>query len=118
VGFGTRRPPSMRNIRVMTSQGRPLSRLRRALENGSVLTVPAAAAEMSNLNDALKITLLIEAQDEDRYERAVARWVGRCAMECPRVGIHELRMALNAFESIPDASARKTLEDLASWATR
>ena len=33
-------------IRSMTSQGRPLSRLRRALENGNLLMVRAAAAEM------------------------------------------------------------------------
>jgi hypothetical protein len=105
----------------MPSQGRPLSRLRRALENGNLLMVRAAAAEMGgrvSLKDALRITLLIETQDEDRYERAVARWIGRFALECPRVGIHEVRTALEAFDAIPDPAAQKILEDLAAWAAR
>jgi hypothetical protein len=63
-------------------------------------------------------TLLMEAQDEDRYERAVARWLGRFALECPQVGIHELRTALNAFDTMPAPESRKKLEELVAWATR
>lgn len=105
------------NICSMTSQGRPLTRFRRALENRNLLMVHAAAAELPHIGlaDALAITLLIEEKgEEDQYERAVVRWLGRFAMECRNVTMHDLRRALDAFEALPDENARVALSGLLS----
>jgi hypothetical protein len=97
-------------------KGSPYARFRRALSLGKLSLVYAAAAELPtiNLHDALAITLLIEAQDNDRYDRAVVRWLGRFALEVPTVGIEDLRRALLAFQALPENpdGARQALRDL------
>jgi hypothetical protein len=100
----------------MTSEGSPYARFRRALRIGRLSMVYAAAAELPqvDLDDALAITLLIERQDPERYERAVVRWLARLCLEVPTVGIEDLRGGLLAFEAMPDnpAGARQALSDL------
>jgi len=100
----------------MTSQGSPYARFRRALARGNLAIVRAAAAELPrvDLADALAITLLIEAQDEERYERAAVRWIARFALECPGVAIDELRTALDAVSAAPSPEARAALAEICS----
>jgi len=97
-------------------KGSPYARFRRALALGKLSLVYTAAAELPtiNLHDALAITLLIELQDNDRYDRAVVRWLGRFALEVPTVGIEDLRRALLAFQALPEnpEGARQALRDL------
>ena len=55
----------------MTSQRSSLARFRRALKTENLNIIRAAATELPSvdLEDALTITLLMERQDDDGYER-------------------------------------------------
>ena len=72
----------------VTAAGSPHSRLLRALERGNLELVRLAAVECAriDLEDALRILLLIRDQDPDRYERAAVRWSGRMLASRPTVG--------------------------------
>ena len=101
----------------MTSGGSPYSRFKRALATGNLALVHAAAAELPSveLGDALRICLLMSAGgDEDRYERAAVRWLGRRVLERPGIGLGELRQGLIAFEALPynPRAARGALQEL------
>ena len=84
-------------------KGGPYQRFRRALAIGRLPLVLAAAAELPRLDvaDALEVLLLIADQDEARYPRAAARWLGRLALERPGVTLAELRLAAAACEVLP-----------------
>jgi hypothetical protein len=88
----------------MTSDGSPYTRFRRALETGNETLVFAAAHELPhvNLDDALRICLLLRDGDRDRYERAAVRWLGRFALEARGVTIDALRQAADALDALPD----------------
>jgi hypothetical protein len=100
----------------VTSQGSPYARFQRALRIGRLSLVRAAAAELPriDLTDALAICLLIERQEEERFERAAVRWLGRLSLEAPTVGIDDLRQGLAAFEALPynPVGGRQALADL------
>jgi hypothetical protein len=102
----------------MTSDGSVYERFRRALKGGRLLQAMAEARDIPRmpLSDALDLCLLLETNDDPRYERAAARWVGRFALECRRAEPHDLRRALDAFEELPDPTARETLVGLAAMA--
>lgn len=84
-------------------KGSAYSRFRRALDTGNLTVVRAAAAELPtvNLDDALRICLLLRDADPRRYERAMIRWLGRLCLERPQLGLEELRGALAACERLP-----------------
>jgi hypothetical protein len=92
----------------MSSQGSPYARFQRALRIGRLSLVRAAAAELLriDLTDALAICLLIEQQEEERFERAAVRWLARLSLEAPTVGIEDLRQGLAAFEALPHDPVR------------
>ena len=100
----------------MTSDGSPYARFQRALRNGRLSMVRAAAAELPRveLDDALSICLLMSEQDAERYERAAVRWLARLSLEVPTVRIEDLRAGLLAFEALPEnpGGARAALADL------
>ena len=87
----------------MSIKGGSYTRFRRALDSGNLPIVKAAAAELPaiNLDDALRICALYRA-DPSRYEAAVIRWLGRLCLERPDTTITELRLALAAFERLPE----------------
>ncbi len=88
----------------VTSDGNPYTRFRRALETGNEALVTAAALELPRiaLDDALRICLVLRGGDQDRYERAAVRWLGRFALEARNVTIDDLRMAADALDALPD----------------
>jgi len=98
------------------SSGSPYARFRRALGTGDLPLVRAAAAELPrvDLQDALRICLLMSAQDDDRFERAAVRWLARATLETPTMRLDDLRLGLIAFEAMPynQAAARRTLAQL------
>lgn len=100
----------------MTSQGSPYARFRRALTTGNLLLVRAAAAELPRveLADALRVCLLIQRGDPDRYERAGIRWLGRLSLERPEVGFDDLAEGLAALRVLPTQpeAALAVLRDL------
>jgi len=97
----------------VTSQGSAYARFRRALEAGNELLILATARELPRvpLEDALRICLLIRGGDPDRYERAAVRWLGRFALEAHNVTIHDLRLAADALDALPER-ANEAMERL------
>ena len=105
----------------MSIKGSPYARFVRALEVGKLSLVYAAAAELPrlNLDDGLRVLVLMAEQDRPRFDRAAVRWVARLALE-RRLGIDDLRAALAACEllaSHPD-EGRVVLERLLRQASR
>ncbi|MCA1689041.1 MAG: hypothetical protein LC720_00890 [Actinobacteria bacterium] len=97
----------------MTSQGSAYGRFRRALNRGNLDLVHAAALELPHVDlvDALRIVLLMRGADDERYDRAAARWLGRFALERPSARLEDLQLALHALEALPynELAARQTL---------
>jgi hypothetical protein len=85
-------------------KGSSYARFRRALDSGNVTLVRAAAAELPtiNLDDALRVCLLLRRADAALYERAVVRWLGRLALEHHGATLAMLHQAVAAFERLPD----------------
>jgi hypothetical protein len=75
----------MRTSVRVTSGGSPYVRFRRALDSGNLTLVRAAAAELPRveLGDALRIVWLMR-DDDQLYERACVRWLGRFCLEAPQ----------------------------------
>ena len=100
----------------VTAAGSPRSRLLRAIERGNLELVRLAAVECAriDLEDALRILLLIRDQDPDRYERAAVRWSGRMLASRPGIGFGRAGEILSNTEHLasPDgavAAARLAL---------
>ena len=91
----------------VTTDGSPYSRFIRALQTGNELLVIAAARELPRvgLDDALRICLVLRDGDEERYERAAVRWLGRFALEAAGATIDDIRMAAEALEELPQRTA-------------
>jgi uncharacterized membrane-anchored protein len=88
------------------------ARFRSALDAGNLTLARAAAAELPtiNLDDALRVCLLLRAADAAGYERAVVRWIGRYALEHPNATLGMLHQAVAAFERLPDDPETASLE--------
>jgi hypothetical protein len=82
--------------------GTPQGRLQRALQIGDPLTAITAAGDCQRLvlDDALALALLLLRADDARGGRAVARAVGRYALELPRVDLAELALLVSGFERL------------------
>src|SRR6478752_1933289 len=104
----------------MTSDGSPYPRLMRAIQVGNLAIIEATAAELGwvALRDALGILLVIEAKDDERFERSAVRWAGRLALEAPDLALAELAGALDSLHVPPDEHAHRTLLTLADRAVR
>jgi len=63
----------------------PLPRFRRAVARGSLLQAEAAARELGRieLDDALRLLLLLLRDNDPRFERAALRFMGRVLAERP-----------------------------------
>ena len=92
----------------VTAAGSPRSRLLRAIERGNLELVRLAAVECERieLEDALRILLLIRDQDPDRYERAAVRWSGRLLASRPAIGFGRAAEVLSSAEGLasPDGA--------------
>jgi hypothetical protein len=95
----------------MTSDGSAYARLRRAIQAGNMAIITATAAELRHigLRDALGILLVIEAEDEDRFDAAAVRWAGRLALETPGLELAELAGAIESLNALPDEHAQRSL---------
>jgi hypothetical protein len=87
----------------MTSQGSAYGRFRRALAQGNLQLVRAAAGELPTvrLDDALSVCLLIRDRDPERYERAALRWVARFAVEARSATLGDVQAAAGALALLP-----------------
>ena len=83
----------------MSIKGSPYARFRRALELGKLPLVLAAAAELPRLDleDGLRVLVLMAEQDRPRYDRAAVRWLARLALD-RRLDVEDLRSGLAACD--------------------
>jgi hypothetical protein len=98
----------------VTSDGHPLTRLRHALERGSVNQIRAIAAELPQpvgLEDALAICLALLDREPETYPRAAARWASRFAIE-RRLTLAEAQLALAALAALTTDGERAAVEAL------
>jgi hypothetical protein len=67
--------------------------------------VLSAAAELQSiqLDDALEILILMAAENDPRFDRAAARWVGRLLAETP-IGLADGRFVLALVERLPQGA--------------
>jgi hypothetical protein len=102
----------------MTSDGSPYSRLKRAIQAGNLAIIAATAAELGwvPMPDALGILLVIEAKNDERFERSAVKWAGRLALEVPDLALAELAGALESLHALPDEHAQRSLLMLADRA--
>jgi hypothetical protein len=99
----------------VTSQGSAYPRFRRALAAGNLTIIRAEAAELPyvELDDALRIAVLMAQKGDRSYELAACRWLARFALE-RGANLRQLREAVEAFEELPRQADRAlpTLERL------
>jgi len=67
-----------------------------ATGNARIAEAVARALQEVGLRDALELVLLYR-DDQERYERAAARWIGRLVAERPRLRLSEVELAAGAF---------------------
>ena len=106
-----------------TSQGRPHSIFKRAIQRRNVVAALAAARELPELSlgDALELTLLVARKDPARHSRIAARWLLRYLEEDPDATIEEASLAASCPAALPGrryVEASQTLKALAETATR
>jgi hypothetical protein len=87
------------------TKGSPYARFSRALETRKLSVVLIADAELQSiqLDDALEILILMAAENDPRFDRAAARWVGRLLAETP-IGLADGRFVLALVERLPQGA--------------
>jgi hypothetical protein len=96
-------------------KGSPYAHFRRALDTGNLALIRTAAAELPqiNLDDALRICLVIREREPSSFDRAACRWLARYATQ-RRATLARLAVAGAALELMredPDL-AHEVLERL------
>ena len=103
----------------MSIKGRPQRFLDDALRRGDLAAVRAEVASLPavNLEDALRIALLVCDHESARGERAAVRWLGRFCLERRNVTLAEVREAVAAFSHLVEEPERAeaTLQRLAAF---
>jgi hypothetical protein len=86
-------------------KGSPYARFQRSLQTRNLSVVLTAAAELQSiqLDDALEILILMAAENDQRFDRAAARWVGRLLAETP-TGLADARFVLALVERLPQGA--------------
>lgn len=86
----------------MRAKASPESRLLRAIERGNLglVRLTAAECERIDLELALRILLLIAAQEPATYERAAVRWAGQLLAARPALGFEGARTALAGLKGL------------------
>jgi hypothetical protein len=99
--------------RIVTSDGRPYARLRRALGGPSIAVIRSAAAELEQieLEDGLAICLAFLELEPATFPRAATRWVARLSLE-RRLTLPESQLALAALAALDGPAARADAEAL------
>lgn len=89
----------------MSIKGSPYARFQRSLQTRKLSVVLTAAAELQSipLDDALEILILMAAENDPRFDRAAARWVGRLLAETP-IGLADGRFVLALVERLPQGA--------------
>jgi hypothetical protein len=105
---------------MMTSDGSPHARFRRALLTKNLTLIDAAARELRHLalDDALRMLVVMADRGDARFDRAAARFAARAITEA-RLGLAEARYVLALVEALPHSPdtigelLRRTLQRIA-----
>jgi hypothetical protein len=90
-----------------------------ALDRGDLDWLRKHAAQLApiSLTDALRICLIVRDREPQLLEKAAIRWLGRFALEAPKVTLADLRLAAEALTTLP-ADADGAMERLADICRR
>jgi hypothetical protein len=80
----------------------PHARLQRALDRGNLELACEAARECRHLDleDSLRLCLLMKQERDERFERAAVRWLGKLLSEHPEIGLDLTRQAVAGMRDI------------------
>ena len=83
----------------MSIKGSAYGNFRRALDTGNLTLIRAAAAELPavNLENSLRVALLVCEHEPENAERAALRWLGRWCLEHHQATLADLSLAVAAF---------------------
>jgi hypothetical protein len=94
----------------VTSQGSPLTRLRRALAGGDLLSACAAASDLPHvgLDEAAALLVLIATQDPEKLDTAAVRFLGRACLERPFITLDDAQLLVACLAQLDrgDADSR------------
>ena len=78
----------------VTSQGSPLTRLRRALAGGDLLAARVAAGDLPHvgLEEAAALLVLIAREDPEKLDAAAVRFLGRACLERSFITLDDARL--------------------------
>ena len=94
----------------MTSQGGANTRFTRGARHRQPAAHPhrrRRAPQAPQLDDALKICLLLPQGDPGKYDRAVFRWLGGFCLERPLRDVLRPAAGINAFDRLPSEPDQK-----------
>ena len=88
----------------MSIKGSSYANFRRALLGGNMQIIESAAAELEvvQLEDALRILVVMARAADPRFERAAAKWVARVTAE-RRLDLADSRRLIALAECLPEA---------------
>jgi hypothetical protein len=80
----------------------PYARLQRALDREKLELACEAARECEQLDleDALRLCLLMQQEHDERFERAAVRWLGRLLVDHPEIGLELAHQALRGTRDL------------------
>jgi hypothetical protein len=99
----------------VTSQGSPLTRLRRALAGGDLLAARTAAADLPHvdLDEAAGLLVLIASEDPEKLEAAAVRFLGRACLERSFITLDDAQLLVACLAQLERSDA----ESRAAFAT-
>ena len=111
--------PSLCEHAFVTSQGSPLTRLRRALAGGDLLAACTAAADLRHvdLDEAAALLALIAAKDPEKLDAAAVRFLGRACLERSFITL-SVRTALGGMPGAARPGGRGVASELRRGAAR
>jgi hypothetical protein len=104
---------------VRDHAGSPYTRLRRALDHGTVAEALASAGELEHVGlvEALELCLLILDREPKRYGRAALRWHAVFTGRTPDVDLAEGQAVLAALAALQGRRAKPAARRLPSCST-
>jgi len=100
-----------------SSQGRPHSIFKRAIQRRNVVVALAAARELPqvSLEDPLELALLVARKDPRRHPRAAAPWLLRYLEEEPAATVEEAALAASSLVALTGAGSRRPCRRCGPW---
>ncbi len=101
----------MRTCVRMTTQGAPLTRLRRALDGRDLLAARVAAGDLPHvgLDEAAALLVLIASSDPEKLEPAAVRFLGRACLERSFITLADAQLLVACLAQLERADAESSV---------